>query len=118
MSAGQTTENDYIILATAFYTEFKADYHPSFEVFTPKGWTQSTSNTLGYFKTHAQFDHFITKDGLLFLSGGKLDMYQAITNDVAIYDFKTNQLKYLAPMNVKRIFHSCQNIIQNDASNM
>jgi hypothetical protein len=113
MSAGQTTLN-YKAIMIALYQKTNQNITTKFEVFTTDGWGRLYLID-DYFDDHRFFDYFITKSGLLFMSGG-MHFDDNMTNAVATYNFKTKRLTRLPSMNVGRVFHGCQSILRNATS--
>jgi len=80
-------------------------------VFKPTGWeflniSQSPLNNF------LLSDHFVTKEGLLFVSGGRpigTEKFNPATNIVASYNFSDEKWTQLQSMKISRTFHRCQN---------
>lgn len=109
MSAGKTRRDDFDVVLSGF---MNASFDKQLKVLTSQGWNDSyifNQESINY----VDYDHFITKDGLLFVSGGSVDPESERLDVALTYNFTSMKWKKLHPMRIPRSAHKCQSILHN-----
>ncbi len=110
MSAGKLATNDTKVVLSGYLNQTA---QTDLQILTSNGWNESwISHDL--LKDIQAYDHFITKEGLLFVSGGKNPFNQKdVKNEALSYNFTSMEWMTLTSMKFSRYFHKCQSIARD-----
>jgi len=109
MSSGKTSEADFQIVLSGIIET--SSLKTQFAVLTSDGWNDSLVKENQLLQNLTFYDHLITKDGLLFVTGGiYINDSQNFSKAALTYNFTSMEWKKLKSMLIPRFWHKCQSI--------